>query len=128
MLKQQKILEETISSWIKGNSIKPIIVLGEEGTGKTALIGKILNLQQSRPKVINISGSSYELDPDRFYVHVLAQLFSIDFNHDGKIIENLREFCSKNNLVFARNLLNFISQSDQKESLISSPIARIPKK
>lgn len=83
MSKQQKILEDTISSWVKGNSIKPIIVLGEEGTGKTALIGKVLNLQQPRPKVINISGSSYELDPDRFYVHVLAQLFSIDFNYDG---------------------------------------------
>jgi hypothetical protein len=128
MSKQQKILEDTISSWIKGNSIKPIVILGEEGTGKTALIGKVLNLQQPRPKVINISGSSYELDPDRFYIYVLAQLFSIDFNYDGKIIENLRDFCSKNSLIFVRNLLNFISQSDQKESLIRSPIAGIPKK
>lgn len=126
--KQQRKFGEIISAWIKGNSLKPVIVLGEEGTGKTALINQVLSFQKPSPKIIKVSGGSYELDPDRFYIHVLAQLFSINSNYDGQVIERLSSFCDSNKLVSAKRLFKHLSQIDQSESLLNSPIAKIPKK
>lgn len=103
--KARKVLDEFFEKYSRREVCEPLILIGEEGTGKSLLIDLNIRKLPSYPKLIRVSGSSFKSDYERqIIIHILAKLFDEDPNYDGRVIEKVCEFCDQSKLIQAKNL------------------------
>jgi hypothetical protein len=113
----RKHLVRLLDDWVGGRQIRGVVVVGEEGTGKSALIEETCALCRNNPLRIKLSGSSYHRraapGAEQFMLDLLAGLFQMSRYFDGEVLAKLDEFCEQRNLLvgrtFARNLRDALS-------------------
>lgn len=124
--KAMKQSSEHLKNWASNleAGAPPLIVIGEEGTGKTSLITRTI---QSLPNInlllVKVFGyECYGGRPSTLFLSVLAQLFGIDRGYDLKVIEKLRsESIRLGGIGAANRIANWLSSLSEAEFSVVHP-------
>jgi hypothetical protein len=112
--KQLKQTTDTLRSWTNNPTFgcSPMLLVGEEGTGKTAVVTKALSSMVDGPQVIIVSGAENPTRPQMLVLSMIARLFHMDRGFDFRVINQLKVEGERLGTSSAERLASWLQRSE----------------